>query len=273
MDEEGFLKPDFPADAFATTVDDYVRYRVPYPAELMGDLLARIGTTGSGRLLDLACGPGRASLPLAGSFQEIWAVDLEPKMIAAARRLASERRISNVKWFAGRAEDLEAPPVHFDLITIGEAFHRLDQRLIAEKCLFWLRPGGFLATIGSYTLLGGAAPWQRAIAEVVLKWTGRDFPAILPSQPEKNSGPRHDERALLAAGFVDVSSHPFLQEFNWTVESIAGFLFSTSICSRKVLGQYADAFVADLHSALLAHDPGGRFPDQIRFGYTLARKP
>ena len=198
MDEARFLKPNFPMDAFATTVEDYVRYRLPYPAALVRDLLARTGATGSGQLLDLACGPGRASLPLAGSFKEIWAIDLEPRMVEAGRRLASERGIANVRWLTGRAEDLEAPPGYFDLITIGEAFHRLDQKLIAEKCLYWLSPGGFLATIGSYTLLGGGAPWQRVIAEVVKKWTGFDSPAITPSQPEKNSGPRHDELALLA---------------------------------------------------------------------------
>jgi SAM-dependent methyltransferase len=273
MDEARFLKPSYPVDAFATTVDDYVLYRVPYPAALTQDLLARTGANGSGRLLDLACGPGRASLPLAGSFREIWAIDLEPRMVAAGRRLAAERAISNVRWFVGRAEDLEAPPASFDLITVGEAFHRLDQKLIAAKCLHWLKPGGCIATMGSYTLLGGTAPWQRVISGVAHKWTGHDFPAIPPWQAETETGPGHDERALLAAGFVDVASYPFLEPFNWTIESIIGFLFSTSICSRKVLGPDADAFVADLRSALLAHDPRGSHPDTIRFGYTLARKP
>src|SRR5579883_2065220 len=95
-----------PDEAFATTVDDYVRYRVPYPAELIRDLLARVGADGTGRLLDLACGPGRASLPLAHLFREVWAVDLEPRMVDAGRRIAAERGLSNVTWFTGRAEEL-----------------------------------------------------------------------------------------------------------------------------------------------------------------------
>ena len=40
---------------------------------------------------------------------------------------------------AGRGVD--ASPESFELITIGEAFHRLDQRLIAERAMEWLAPG------------------------------------------------------------------------------------------------------------------------------------
>src|SRR5215813_11030659 len=59
MNRVAYVKPDFPVDAFAGTAPYYVRYRVPYPAELLQDLVARASLTGKGRLLDLACGPGR----------------------------------------------------------------------------------------------------------------------------------------------------------------------------------------------------------------------
>ena len=61
-----YVQPDFPVDAFAGTATYYARYRVPYPAALLQDLLARAGLTGAGRLLDLPCGPGR--IALAGIF-------------------------------------------------------------------------------------------------------------------------------------------------------------------------------------------------------------
>ncbi len=69
MNEGEYVKPGFPADAFAGTADFYVRHRVPYPERLLKDLMARACVGGGGRLLDLACGPGRLTLALAGKLQ------------------------------------------------------------------------------------------------------------------------------------------------------------------------------------------------------------
>src|SRR6266542_2968487 len=62
MNRVEYVKPDFPLDAFAGTATYYLRYRVPYPEALLLDLVERTGVTGEGRVLDLACGPGRVAL-------------------------------------------------------------------------------------------------------------------------------------------------------------------------------------------------------------------
>src|SRR5262245_27841060 len=102
--------PNFPVDAFAGTAGYYARFRVPYPRALIDDLRARAGITGGGRLLDLACGPGRVALALAPHFREVWAIDLEPEMVEAGRAEAGARGVANTRWVVGRAEDVEAPP-------------------------------------------------------------------------------------------------------------------------------------------------------------------
>ena len=133
MDQLEYVLPNFPADAFAGTADYYVRCRLPYPSGFLADLLRRSGVKGKGRLLDLACGPGRLALALASSFNEAWAIDLEAEMIAAGQREASRRGVGTIRWLVGRAEDLSLSPASIELITIGEAFHRLDQRLVASR--------------------------------------------------------------------------------------------------------------------------------------------
>jgi hypothetical protein len=45
----------------------------------------------------------------------------------------------------------------------------------------------------------------------------------------------------------------------WTVDSIIGNLYSMSFCTRKVLGERAEAFERDLRSAILAVEPSGIF--------------
>src|SRR2546427_8875829 len=105
MDRIEYVKPNFPVDAFAGTATSYVRYRVPYPAGLLQDLLARAGLTGAGRLLDLACGPGRIALALAASFRDVWAIDREAEMIEVGQHEATQRGVHNITWMVGKAED------------------------------------------------------------------------------------------------------------------------------------------------------------------------
>jgi len=266
--------PRFPDNAFAGTAAYYVRYRLPYPEVLLRSLMDRSGASGSSRLLDLACGPGRLTLRLAPFFPEVWAVDLEPEMIEAARHQADRLGVTNVLWKVGRAEDLNAPPGSFGLITMGEAFHRLDQPRVAELGLRWLRPGCCLASLGSYSVFGGGEPWQRVVLEVVRRWSNRLSPDTGASaQGTERGGPDDQERVLREAGFVDLARPVFLVPHEWTADSILGFLYSTSVSSRAVLGENVKPFEDDLRSALMDHDPGGIYRETTQWGYTLARKP
>jgi len=268
------VKPDFPINAFAGTAAYYVRYRVPYPERLLTDLVGRSGVTGEGRLLDLACGPGRVALDLASSFQEAWAIDLEPEMIEAGRREAAQRGVKNIKWLVGRAEDLEAPPASFELITIGEAFHRLDQQLVAIQALRWLKPGRRLASLGCYGILSGREPWQQIVAGIVRRWADprtRDKDGSAPRRP--GSSPGHCEQVLREAGFVEVASFPFVEPREWTIDAIIGYLYSTSVCSRAILGKNTEPFEAELKAALLAYHPSGTYRENMQWGFTIGRKP
>jgi SAM-dependent methyltransferase len=274
MNQVEYVKPDFPLEAFAGTASYYLRYRVPYPEGLLRDLVERAGATGGGRLLDLACGPGRVALALVSSFGEVWAIDLEPEMIEVGQKEATQRGANNITWMVGKAEDLQAPPAAFELITIGEAFHRLDQRLVANQALQWLQPGCCLATLGSYGVMEGKEPWQRIVAEIVRRWTSRARPSGEGvAKPQPGSGPEHNERVLRETGFEDVASYAFVERHDWTIETIIGNLYSTSFCSKNVLGANAEAFEAELRAALLAHDPSGKYRETMRFGYTIGRKP
>ena len=132
------------AGAFAVTAEAYFRYRPPYPKALLASLVTQARLPGSAVLLDLACGPGRVTLDLAASFEHVHAIDLEAEMIEVGLREAARRGIRNVEWRVGRAEEASIAAELVDLITIGEAFHRLDQVAIIENALDWLKPDGWI---------------------------------------------------------------------------------------------------------------------------------
>ncbi len=265
--------PNLRLDAFAGLADDYVHYRVPYPRELLDGLLAEARPPVGARLLDLACGPGRVALAIADRFADVWAVDQEPGMVDAGRREAARLGARNVRWIVGRAEDLEAPAGHFDLITIGEAFHRLDRPRVARLAFGWLKPRGALVTMGCTGFAAGDAPWQCIAAGVVRDFVGE--PARRLGAPNTTPGDElaDQEQEIRDAGFEGVISRHFTAPHEWTVEALLGNARSNSTLSPRALGERHADFEAALTGALLAYDPAGRYREALGCGYTFARRP
>src|SRR5437899_7146962 len=83
----------------------YSRF-VTYPQALFTLLERECALNGQGRLLDLGCGTGQLTIPLASLFEEAVGLDLEPEMIQEAERVAREAGVGNIQWICGAAEDL-----------------------------------------------------------------------------------------------------------------------------------------------------------------------
>jgi SAM-dependent methyltransferase len=265
------IVPEFSENAFVGTAQYYSQYRPPYPAELWEDLQQRTGLTGRGRLLDIGCGPGRVALALSPCFDEVWAIDPELEMIDEGRKCADgARNIHNIQWMTTRAEDLSAPDAFFDLVTIGEAFHRLDQPLIAKRVLGWLKHGCSIAILWQVNLWPGNQEWQRLAREITFTYARR------PSGHHE-AAPRQEypsfEDALHVNGFESIATRDFRAPFVWTVDSMIGYLYSTSILSRRILGNRIEAFEKDFRRALLGLNPNGRFSEDIAFGYLAGSRP
>ena len=265
----------FRPDLYRGTAGYYDRYRPPYPDALIDDLVLRIGADGSGRLLDLACGTGQACFALRRWFAEIWAVDQEPDMISLARQKAAA--LADPPRFEFRttaAENLAAPEDSFDLVTIGNAFHRLPREVVAAKVLRWLRPGAYLALFWGGPPNYGTAPWQQALREQMRRWEQRPgAEQRVPAGYEADRAARPDLEILRAAGFESAGRQEFGVSLVWTAAEIAGFVASTSVLSPEALGADAAAFDASLRQALLEAEPAGQFRQDTIFACDLARRP
>lgn len=100
-----------------------------------------------GRVLDLGCGYGRVTLPLARAGYGIEGLDLSPNLIEAARRAADAEGLS-IGFTVGSMTSLPYPSAAFDaVICLWSAFHELlDEEVQTETISeMWrvLRPGGF----------------------------------------------------------------------------------------------------------------------------------
>jgi SAM-dependent methyltransferase len=267
--------PLFRRDLYGGTAASYERFRLPYPPELMDDLARRTGADGSGRLLDLACGTGQISFPLRTHVAEIWAVDQEPDMTAAVRKkveiLGDAARF---RVLTCSVEELDAPEGGFDLVTMGNAFHRVQRDVVAARVLRWLRPGGFLALLWGGGPTRGSTPWQQVLREVLAYWQSRTRDDYrIPAGHEAAQRERPDLLILQEAGFERAERHEFGFTHEWTVDELAGHAFSTAVLSEAALGDLAPDFVADLGRELLAIEPSGRFRQVSTFASELARAP
>jgi trans-aconitate methyltransferase len=106
--------------------------RIAYPAELVDVLVAALELDGTGRLLDVGCGPGSLTLLLAPRFADAVGIDPDPEMRSEAARLAADQGVHNVTWRQLRAEELPAdlPPVR--LVTFAQSFHWMDRPRVAR---------------------------------------------------------------------------------------------------------------------------------------------
>jgi SAM-dependent methyltransferase len=258
---------DFAPDLYAGTAEFYARYRVPYPQSMIDELRTRAGLTGEGTLLDLACGPGKVALPLAPYVAEVVAVDQEPDMIEVGRQLAESQGIRNVRWQVGRAEDLAFPAGSLTIVTVGNAFHRLDQPLVAERVKEWLTPEGCLALLYTGGFGWGTEAWKQIVVGVVEKWADPPSSRGAAAPPQTLS----HEDVLRAAGFREVDKREFLVPHVWTIDEIIGHTYSTSFASRAAFGDRLEAFETDLRRALLAYGESGEYAEELSFAYTFAR--
>src|SRR5919198_4251645 len=104
----------------------YDRARPLYPPTLFDDLVAYAGLAAGSRVLEIGCGTGQATLPLAERGLEIVCVELGEGLAAVARRTLA--RFADVEVVHASFEEWEPEPraERFDAVVAFTAFHWVD---------------------------------------------------------------------------------------------------------------------------------------------------
>jgi SAM-dependent methyltransferase len=258
-------KVDRPFQGAATY---YSRYRLPYPAALAPMLRDAFHLDGTGRLLDLGCGPGPVAIRLAPLFARVVGMDPEPDMLAEAAVQAQLAGITNIEWVRGRSEELSPSLGAFRLATMGESFHWMDQAATLDALYELIEDGGGIAIVGRGTPLPlpPMTPWRAAVARVLRQYLG-DIKLPWDGQPPA-PGTLHQDH-IGRSRFELLSQHNELFEVPWTVETMLGNLYSMSFSNRDRLGDRAEAFERDVRAAVLAIEPSGVLPGELHEFYAL----
>ncbi len=95
-------------------------------------------------VLDYACGTGTLSIEIADQVKEIYAVDISSKMLAAAERKATERRIENIRFDHTIIFDERYAKESFDAVMAFNILHLLeDAQQAVHRINEILKPGGY----------------------------------------------------------------------------------------------------------------------------------
>ena len=258
---------EYRRDLYRGTAADYDRFRPAYPPALIDALLTFV--RGRDRALDLACGTGQLAVPLAAHFNTIDATDQEAEALTLARDKARRAGLAHVHWRVGRAEDLDAVAV-YDLIVIGNAFHRLERSTVAVGAHRALTRDGVLALVWGNSPLKGDAPWQHAANRVIGEWRRRlDVVDRVPDGWRNAIDEDPNENVLRRAGFRSFERLEFVANARWTVERLLGFVYSTSFLNRTVLGPEQSRFEQAWREAM---DAFGAIEQELSFALEAARR-
>ena len=177
-------------------------------------LLARLGLIGGESVLEIGCGTGALTLPLAAAVGErgrVVAVDISEPMLGLARQRASERGFRNVALLLGDAQVFAFEPAAFDLATsrMGVMFFS-DPTAAFRNIGGALKPGGRLV-FACWAPLAENRHWLISY-DIALRHLGPPAP-----RPSNESGPLafgdpdYIRGVLAAAGFAEIAierAHP-----------------------------------------------------------------
>jgi len=228
-------------DPFASTETYYADYRPGYGDSAVAYLATRFALDDASQVLDLGCGAGQITVPLAAHAGRVVGMDPNEKMLHEAKARATRTGRTNIEWVVGSDAELDSLDGRFALTTMGRSFHWMAQEETLERLHAMIEPGSGLAIVGDDEwFTRGTKDWQDAVYELAAEYL---------ELPERTGPIEYDDPWDELVGefcFSDVETVTFAFEREWTVEEIVGYVFSLSYCSPATFGTDRAAFESEL---------------------------
>jgi len=115
-------------------------------------LVEMTGINKQDTVLDVACGPGLLTSSLAPCVRQITGIDLVPAMIEQAKKLQSQKKLSNMTWKVGDVLPLPYSDNSFSIVVTRYSFHHfLDPQAVMKEMLRVVKPHGKVAVVDVFT--------------------------------------------------------------------------------------------------------------------------
>jgi trans-aconitate methyltransferase len=237
----------------------YARHRRGFPAPVVDLLVDALGLPPDAYVLDLGCGTGRLTVPLAQRYARVVGADPSPDMLALARAGAPG---SDATWLLAADRDIPRLLPGLDAVTIAQAVHLLDRPAIWPALAATLSPRGRIAVIANgLPLWMGPSPWSRRLRAHLSDWIGAPLTSCCDTDPAA----RRAVAAELAPHFPVQREVTYSYAETHTAEAIIGNVYSA--LSPADLPTDRPAFAAALTAAL----GPAPYPEHVTVSVLVAR--
>jgi SAM-dependent methyltransferase len=207
-----------------------------------------------GIVLDLGCGTGQLTIPLAARAHAVIGMDPEPDKLARAKDAAAAHSCANITWLLGSDRDLPAVAgllgqQTLTAITMANSIHLIDHERLFRQARPLLHPGGGIAVLAN-----GRPLWQQqtvasdALRACLERWFQVKLTSGCGTDPKSRE---QYAAALQAAGYADVRE-TVLADYQdvLDLEHVTGNLYSAIPESQLPSPDQRPAFEEGIRQAL-----------------------
>lgn len=248
----------------------YHRYRHGYPSAVIDALVAAFKLTGQDVTVDLGCGTGQLTLPMARRLRAVIGVDVEPDMLEQAQQAARDADVRNVMWMLGADTDIPAlrrlvGDGSVGAVTIAQALHWMDHQTLFRAIVPLVRPGGGIAVVTNGTPLWlHDAGWSLALRDVLEHWLGTTLTNACGT--DEQSQRRYSED-LTAAGF-EVRTTAVDHVASLDIDQLVGGVYS-AMGGRIPADSQRPVFAEQVRAALYPLD---RFSERVHVAIVVGTR-
>jgi len=134
-----------PTQRFSNRVENYLRYRPRYPAEILDALRAECGLQATSLIADVGSGTGFLAELFLSNGNQVFGIEPNREMREAGEQLL--RSYPKFTSVAATAEITTLPEASVDFVTAGQAFHWFDRGRCRDEFRRILQPNGWVVLV------------------------------------------------------------------------------------------------------------------------------
>ncbi|MFG1807779.1 class I SAM-dependent methyltransferase [Streptomyces sp. NPDC049040] len=242
------------SQTFDEDAELYDRTRPGYPPELYDDLAEFAGACPGSRVLEIGCGTGQATVPLAERGCRITAVEAGPSMAAIARR--NLNGAAGVEIVTADFESWPLPEESFDVVFAATAFHWIDPAVRMAKAAEALHPDGALAVVRTQHVRGGTEEFFVEVQRCYERFDPDTPPGLRPPEAADIDGSDHAQEVLQSGAFGPTVFRRYEQDLTYTTPEYLRLLQTYS--GHRALSAAARSGLLGCIAGLIDGRYGGR---------------
>jgi len=232
-------------ERFSNRVENYVKYRPGYPAEMMAFFRNELGLTQDSTIADIGSGTGLSAKPFLENGNLVYGVEPNSAMRAGAEEYL--KNFENFRSIDGTSETSNLSECSVDFIIAAQAFHWFEPKPTRPEFRRILKPDGFVCLIWNERQLN-TNPFLIEYEHLLLKYAN-DY--------EKVRHENIDESKLAAFFQTSFDRRTFANQQVLDFEGLKGRVLSSSYMPAETDEKYVP-MIDELQALFAKHARDGK---------------